>query len=72
MVLDASLFNSQRYKVRNKGKVERPPPHLGVVAIEKEAFRSLSTKVANFTYFIKLCAKGLAQARLKMLSWKYV
>ena len=28
----------------------RPPQHLGVVAIEKEAFGSPSTKVANFTY----------------------
>ena len=26
-----------------------PPLHLGVVAIEKGAFWSLSTKVANFT-----------------------
>ena len=36
MVLDASLLNTQQYKV--------------VVAIEKGAFRSSSTKVANFTY----------------------
>ena len=28
----------------------RPPLHLGVVAIEKGAFGSPSTKVANFTY----------------------
>ena len=28
-----------------------PPLHLGVVAIEKGAFRSPSTKVANFTYY---------------------
>ena len=28
-----------------------PPLHLGVVAIEKGAFGSPSTKVANFTYF---------------------
>ena len=27
-----------------------PPLHLGVVAIEKEAFVSPSTKVNNFTY----------------------
>ena len=27
----------------------RPPLHLGVAAIEKDAFVSLSTKVANFT-----------------------
>ena len=41
MVLDATLF-----KVRIKGKVEQS----SVVAMEKEAFRSPSTKVANFTY----------------------
>ena len=56
MVLDASLLNTQLYMVRIKGKVEQSrewsnaPLHLGVVAIEKEAFGSPSTKVANFTY----------------------
>ena len=56
MVLDTSLLNNQQYKVRVKGKVEqsrkiqRPPLHLGVVAIEKGAFWSPSTTVANFTY----------------------
>ena len=57
MVPDTSLLNTQQYKVRIKGKVEqsrerskRPPLHLGVVAIEKRAFWSLSTTVANFTY----------------------
>ena len=45
MVLDNSLFNTQHYKVRFKGKVEqsggrskRSPLHLGEVAIEKEVF----------------------------------
>ena len=45
MVLDTSLLNTQRYKVRIKGKVEQSrewssafPLHLGVVAIEKRAF----------------------------------
>ena len=40
MVLDTSLFNTQQYKVRIKGKVEQSrersstlPLHLGVVAI---------------------------------------
>ena len=54
MVLDASLLNTQYYKVRTKGKVEqswerssRPSLHLGVVAIEKGAFGSPSTMVAN-------------------------
>ena len=56
MVLDASLLNTQHYKVRIKGKVEQSwegvatPLHLGVVAIEKGAFGSPSTMVANFTY----------------------
>ena len=55
MVLDASLLNTQHYKVRIKGKVEQsregvaPPLHLGVVAIEKGAFGLPSTMVANFT-----------------------
>ena len=30
----------------------RPPLHLGVVAIEKGAFESPSTKVAYFTYLL--------------------
>ena len=41
MVLDTSLLNTQQYKIRIKG----------VVAIEKGAFWSPSTTVANFTYF---------------------
>ena len=50
MVLDTSLLNTQQYKIRIKGKVEQSreksstPLHLGVVAIEKGAFKSLSTK----------------------------
>ena len=57
MVLDASLLNTQHYKVRIKGKAEQswegvaPRLHLGVVAIEKGAFGSPSTMVANFTFF---------------------
>ena len=58
MVLDTSLLNTQHYKVRIKGKVKKSrerssalPLHLGVVAIEKVAFGSPSTMVANFTYF---------------------
>ena len=49
MVLDASLLNSQHYKVRIEGQVEQSregfcvlPLHLGVVAIEKGAFGSRS------------------------------
>ena len=50
-VLDTSLLNSHHYKVRIKGKIEqymeknyRSPVHL---AIEKGAFGSPSTTVAN-------------------------
>ena len=56
MVLDASLLNTQHYKVRIKGKVEQsregvaPPLHIVVVAIEKGAFGLPSTMVANFTF----------------------
>ena len=39
MVLDASLLNTQQYKERSSA-----PLHLGVVAIEKGAFWSPSTK----------------------------
>ena len=58
MVRDASLLNTQQYKVGIKGKMEQSgersiaPPHLGVVAIEKGPFGSPSTKVANFTYLL--------------------
>ena len=52
MVLDATLLNTQHYKVRIEGKVElsremssAPPLNLGVVAIEKGDFRSPSTTV---------------------------
>ena len=43
MVLDISMLNTQQYKVCIKGKVEHPPLHLGIVAIEKGAFWSPST-----------------------------
>ena len=52
------IWYTQQYKVHIKGKVEQsrekssPALHLGVVAIEKGAFRSPSTKVANFTYYL--------------------
>ena len=56
MVLDASLLNTQHYKVWIKGKVEQswkrssaPPLHVGVVAIGKGEFASPSTMVPNFT-----------------------
>ena len=58
MVLDASLLNTQHNKVGIKGKVgqswERSstPLHLGVVAIEKGAFGTPTTMVANFTFYL--------------------
>ena len=47
MVLDATLLNTQHYKIRIKGKVKQgqewssTPLHLGVVAIEKGTFKSI-------------------------------
>ena len=57
MVLDTFLLNTQQYKVCIKGKVEQSRKRssaLGVVAIEKGAFWSPSTTVANFTYFYSM------------------
>ena len=52
-VLDTSLLNTQQYKVRIKGEVEQSRERSnalpGLVAIEKGAFLSPSTTVANFT-----------------------
>ena len=59
MVFDAALLNTQFYKIRIKGKVVQPrewrSAFPGVVAIEKRAFWSSSTKVANFTYKVCVC-----------------
>ena len=59
MVLDIYLLNSQQYKVHIKskiwailGKEYRLPLHFGVVAIEKGAFWSPLTTVANFLQVI--------------------
>ena len=66
MVLDTSLPSIQQYKVHIKGEVEQSrerssaPLHLSVVAIEKGAFRSPSTTVANFTFIsLKISAEVL-------------
>ena len=49
--LDTSLLDTQQYKVHIKGKAEQSRERSsGVVAIEKGAFWSPSTTVANFTY----------------------
>ena len=56
MVLDSSLLSKQSYKIRIKGKVEQSREwssalsYHRVAAIEKGAFGSPSTMVANFTY----------------------
>ena len=50
MVLDASLLNNQHYNVMIKGEVEQfreRSSAFGVVAIEKRAFGSPSSTVAN-------------------------
>ena len=58
MVLDVALLNTQHYKVRIKSKVEQsrvPSSNLCVVAMEKGAFGSPLTTIANFAfYFISL------------------
>ena len=56
MIVDATLFNTQHYKVRIKGKWSNPgngvapPLHLGVVAIAKGTFRSSSITVGQLIY----------------------
>ena len=57
MVLDDALLNTQHYKVSIKGKAEQSSEWgcafpCGVVAIEKGAFGSSTTKVTNFTIYI--------------------
>ena len=65
MVLDAALLSTQHYKVRINGKVELSWEwssafflHLSVVAIEKGAFGSPLTKVANLLYTIPMNING--------------
>ena len=72
MVLDPSLLNTQHYKVRIKGKVEKSwerssalPYIPGVAAMEKGAFGSPSTMVANFTFLLTF--KLLTYAKLNCL-----
>ena len=58
MVLDASLFNTQHYKVRIKGKVGQSwdrscaLPYT-MVAIEKGTFVSPLTKIANLLTYLQ-------------------
>ena len=67
MVLDASLLNTQHYKVWMKGKVEQSRKWssalsytLGVVAIEKGAFGSPSTKGRQLYFFTFPFPKGIS------------
>ena len=64
MVFDTSLHNTQPYKVHIKGKEEQPrerssaiPLHLSVVAIEKGAFWSPSTKGRQLYLLLLIYAK---------------
>ena len=56
MVLDSSLLNTQQYKIRIKGKVEKSrekssaPPTPQCCSYGKRAFWSTSTTVANALY----------------------
>ena len=52
MLRDTASLNNLHYKVRIKGKVERPTLHLVVEAIEKRGFGSLATKIANFNFYL--------------------
>ena len=58
IVLNASLLNTQHYKVQIRGKVEQSrersctfPNNLGIVAIEKGALGLPSTAAANLLLF---------------------
>ena len=51
IAFDTSLLNTQQYKVRIQGKELRPPQHFSVVAIEKGAFWSPSTKGCQLYFF---------------------
>ena len=47
-----------RVKWSNPGKGVALPVHLGVVAIEKGAFGSPSTTVANLTFYLYICSRS--------------
>ena len=54
MVLDVAKLSTQHYKVKwiILGMELRPPLNISAVAIEKGAFWSPSTKVADFTFYL--------------------
>ena len=62
MVLEATLLNTHHYKLWIKGKVVQSREKssaltFGGVAIEKRAFGSPSTIVANFTFYFHYCVQ---------------
>ena len=76
MVLDTALLNTQRYKVRIKGKVEqskersRTPLHFGVVAIEKGAFWSPSAKGRQLYFLLyNTCPAPQLAPRVPDFGW---
>ena len=81
MALDAALLNPQHYKVRVKGKVEQSRewsstlPYASVWwLLKKKAFRSPSTKVANFMQYFEhgiINEKKLIIVLLHMGYWIY-
>ena len=79
MVLNATLLNTQHYKVRIKGKVEQSrerssvlPLHLGVAAIKKGAFGSPLTTVANFTYLYRCMYIDLYNHEIKIIMYLFI
>ena len=70
MVLDASLLNTQHYKVPIKDKVEQSRErssallHFSVVAIKKGALGSPLTKGDYFTYFTYMVLCDVLSSKL--------
>ena len=73
MVLDNSLLNTQQYKVRIKSKVEQSKERSSALpyTIEKGAFWSPSTTIANFTLLTPCEFFPLALADSLLLNSKW-
>ena len=61
-----------RVKWSNLWNGVAPSPHLSVVAIEKGAFGSISTKVANFTYSSAKLASRTLPYNSEYISFTYL
>ena len=80
MVLGPALLNTQYYMVRIKSKEEQskewsaapPPLHLGVVAIEKGAFGSTSTKVVNVIFLLIFKRQLIMHTRISSVEWRKI